>query len=695
MNLRPVRQIMVAAIFVMAAGVVWPATVTWKTLRGHVPSVVAKLSAVGTLPGTNRLHLAIGLPLRDPAGLDVFLAQLADPASTNYRHYLTPGQFTERFGPTAADYAAVTQFAATNGLTVTATHGNRLLLDVSGTAADIQRAFRVTLRKYHHPTEARDFYAPDSEPSVTVDLPVADISGLSDYSRPHPMNLRADTAIQAGAVPRSGSGSGGAYMGNDFRAAYLPGVTLTGAGQQVGLVQFDGFYSNDITSYETAAGLPAVPLQTVLLDGYDGTPSSGANSGDVEVSLDIEMCISMAPGLAGIVLFEAGPYGTPNDILNSMVASNSVKQLSCSWGWNGGPSTTTDNIFKQMAADGQSFFNAAGDDDAFTVGSGSVNGVDNTSLATTPASSPYITQVGGTTLTTSGAGGSWVSEKVWNWNYDSAIPGYAGSCGGVSSYYAIPAWQTNVSMSANGGSTSYRNIPDVAMTADNVLVDYNNGSSATLGGTSCATPLWAAFAALVNQQAVAAGKAPVGFINPAIYALGTGGSYTSLFHDINTGSNCWPSSPSSYFAVTGYDLCTGWGTPAGPALINALAGTIALGVSPLTGAANGTAGGPFTITAGSFTLTNNTGAALAWSLVNTSAWLKVSGTNGTLAAAAQTNLACSLTATASNLLAGTYATSLVISNHTAGATQAAVFTLLVNSPLTVSPTNGFGFLQQG
>ena len=135
MNLRPVRQIMVAAIFVMAAGVAWPATVTWKTLRGHVPSVVAKLSAVGTLPGTNRLHLAIGLPLRDPAGLDVFLAQLADPASTNYRHYLTPGQFTERFGPTAADYAAVTQFAATNGLTVTATHGNRLLLDVSGTAA--------------------------------------------------------------------------------------------------------------------------------------------------------------------------------------------------------------------------------------------------------------------------------------------------------------------------------------------------------------------------------------------------------------------------------------------------------------------------------------------------------------------------------------------------------------------------------
>ena len=151
--------------------------------------------------------------------------------------------------------------------------------------------------------------------------------------------------------------------------------------------------------------------------------------------------------------------------------SNTVKNLSCSWGWSGGPSTTTDNIFKNMAAVGQSFFNASGDSDAFTTGASSVNGVDNTSLYNAPSSSPYITQVGGTTLTMNGKGASYASETVWNWGYDSNAGGYVGSSGGISSHYSIPSWQTNVSnMAGSGGSTSFRNIPDVALTANNVYV---------------------------------------------------------------------------------------------------------------------------------------------------------------------------------------------------------------------------------
>src|SRR5665811_1892427 len=125
----------------------------------------------------------------------------------------------------------------------------------------------------------------------------------------------------------------------------------------IGLVQFDGFYASDITSYETAAGLPAVPLQTVLLDSFSGTPTTGADSGNIEVSLDIEMAISMAPGLSKIVVFEGNPasgFFIPNDVLNNMAASNTIKNLSCSWGWTGGPSATTENIFLQMAAQGQS-----------------------------------------------------------------------------------------------------------------------------------------------------------------------------------------------------------------------------------------------------------------------------------------------------------------------------------------------------
>ena len=178
-------------------------------------------------------------------------------------------------------------------------------------------------------------------------------------------------------------------------------------------------------------------------------------------------------------------------------------------------------------------------------------------------------QVGGTTLTT-GSGAAYSSETVWNWGYDNGS--YVGSSGGISTYYAIPSYQQGISMSANQGSTTMRNVPDVALTADNVYVIYDNGSTETFGGTSCAAPLWAGFTALVNQQAAAAGQAPVGFLNPALYTIGKGASYTSDFHDITTGNNFWPSSPTKFSAVAGYDLCTGWGTPNGTNLINALAG---------------------------------------------------------------------------------------------------------------------------
>ena len=117
-------------------------------------------------------------------------------------------------------------------------------------------------------------------------------------------------------------------------------------------------------------------------------------------------------------------------------------------------------------------------------------GVDDPSLDNAPSSSPYLTSVGGTTLTTTGPGGSWSSETVWNWGLDGGS--YVGSSGGISSYYAIPSWQTNVSMASNGGSTTHRNLPDVALTGDNIYVAYGgNGSGGALGGTSCAAPLWA------------------------------------------------------------------------------------------------------------------------------------------------------------------------------------------------------------
>jgi subtilase family serine protease len=540
-------------------------------LRGHVPEAVHHLQSLGRLPETNRLYLAIGLPLRNREALDDLLRQIYDPASPNFRQFLTPEQFTERFGPTKQDYQAVIDFAKSNGLAVAATHGNRLLLDVNGSAADVEKTFHVALRLYQHPRENRIFFAPDTEPSVDLAVPLADVSGLSDYPRPHPKSIPARSlAVNPAVTPQSGSGLSGTYAGTDFRNAYVPGTTLNGAGQMVGLVEFDGFYSNDIVYYENLLpGAPRVPLQTVLLDGFSGAVASV--NGNVEVSLDIEVAVAMAPGLAGVVVFEGNPNSfIPNDVLNTMAASNTIRNFSCSWGWSGGPDATTESIFLQMAAEGQSFFNASGDSDAYTPGSSSTNGVDNPLVAGSPSSSPNITQVGGTSLTMSGSGAAYVSETNWNRGYVARDNQYEGSSGGVSSTYSIPTWQQGIDMTTNLGSTTMRNIPDVALVAENVYVRYYNGGNAMVGGTSCAAPLWAGFLALVNQQAMTVGKAAIGFANPSLYALAKSTNYASCFHDVTTGNNFWSSSPTNYPAVAGYDLCTGWGTPNGTNLINAL-----------------------------------------------------------------------------------------------------------------------------
>jgi Pro-kumamolisin, activation domain/Viral BACON domain/Carbohydrate binding domain len=654
-----------------------------KTLRDHVPPMLEKMTPLGDLPATNELRLAIGLPLRDPAGLNQFLADVYNPASPNFRKFLTSDEFTTRFGPTAKDYAAVQDFARANGFKITGKHDNRLLLDVQAKAADIQRAFHISLKRFQHPKEARQFFAAVNEPTVDISLPVADISGLNNYQRPYPKLIRKNSA-SAQAVAKTGSAPTGDYLGDDFRAAYVPGTTLTGAGQMVGLLQFDGFYASDISTYANLAGggRASIPVKTVLLDGYDGTPSSGNG----EVALDIEMSMSMAPGLDKIIVFSGGPNGFQNDILNTMAASNTVKNLSCSWGWSGGPSTTTDNIFQEMAAQGQSFYNASGDSDAFT--SGSVNGVDNTRLANAPSSCPYITQVGGTTLTTTGPKGSWSSETVWNWG------GGTGSSGGISSYYTIPDWQAGVSMAKNQGSTTHRNIPDVALTADNVYTISDNGSKGSVGGTSCAAPLWAAFTALVNQQATAMGKSPVGFINPAIYGIGTGDNYSQDFYDIATGDNTWSSSPSSFYAVGGYDLCTGWGTPAGNNLITALVG-LGDALQVLTTSnlvATGAAGGPFLPATSYLTLTNTGTNDLSWAAPATPAtWLAVSPTSGTLAAGTATNVAVSPTAGANTFALGNYKANLSFTNLTSGSTHSVPFTLQVVPALSITPTNGIVF----
>jgi uncharacterized repeat protein (TIGR01451 family) len=496
------------------------------------------------------LTLDIGLPLRNQPQLTSFLRDLYDPASPSYHSYITPRQFTDRFGPSQQDYQSVIDFAKANGLKVVATSPNRVILNVEGAVADIEKAFHLTLHFYQHPSEPRTFYAPDKEPSIDLAVPILHIKGLDNYSLPKPMFRPRPANATPAWTPDLGSGPNGTYLGGDFRAAYIPGTVLTGAYQNLALLEFDGYFASDIASYESMAGLPNVPMQNVLIDGFNGV----AGNGNTEVCLDIEMAVCMAPGLAQIFVYEA-PNGYPNaqdDILNQMANDNSASQLSSSWSLSDDP--ITDQIYRQFAAQGQSFFQASGDNCSFYPGS-----------KLDYSDDPYVTLVGGTTLSTTGAGGDYISETVWNWG------GGEGSGGGISTNYTIPGWQQGVNMSTNGGSTTMRNIPDVAMTADNIFVISDNGAGGSVGGTSAAAPLWAAFTSLINEQALLNGEAPVGFLNPAIYSIAEGEYYAAAFHDITTGNNTNSVNTNLFYAFPGYDLCTGWGTPNGTNIVNLLA----------------------------------------------------------------------------------------------------------------------------
>jgi Pro-kumamolisin, activation domain/Viral BACON domain len=656
---------------------------TYQTLYGQVPTAVARfhLRPVRDFSKTNRLNLAISLPLRNEAALNEFLKQLYNPASPNYHKYLTPQQFTERFGPTEQDYNRVIRYALKYGLTVRSMSSNRLLLDVSGSADAVQKMLHTSIRIYRHPLQDRMFFAPDTEPQIDSGVPISHISGLDNYTIPRPAIEIKSSSLNSSSVIKSaqGSGPGGAYMGTDFRAAYAPGVTLNGAGQTVGLLELEGYYPTDISTYEANAGLPSVTLTNISIDHYLG-PQTGDTNNISEVSLDIEMVVSMATNLSKVAVYEATNGGTAQpiiDLLNRMATDNLAKQISSSWLL--GDNSSFDTAYKEMAAQGQSFFQASGDDGAYYSNNENVEQY---------SDDTNITLVGGTTLTTTGPGGAWLSETVWNWFDEGLGPG--GSGGGTNfNGIRLPSWQQGISMTANQGSTMLRNVPDVALTADNIFVVSTN-QQMFVGGTSCAAPLWAAFTALVNQQAAAFGRPPVGFLNPAIYAIGKSPVYTNDFHDITTGNNFNSTVGSRWSAVPGYDLCTGWGTPNGQNLINTLAPPDSLTVTPVAGfIATGFAGGPFSPNSQAYALTNFSGSSTTWTLLNTPAWLNASSSSGTLAVGGSASVTISLnTATANSFTPGTYNATLLFSNSVSHVAQSYPFALQVNDPLIIAPATG-------
>jgi subtilase family serine protease len=668
-------------------------------LTRHVRDVVVNGQAplVGQLPAKQVMHFDVVLAPRDRAGLQTFVQEVNEPTSPSYHQFLTPQEFTSRFGPSQKDWDALVAFAKASGFQIVGGSRDAMDLRMTGTVAAIEKAFHVTMGVYQHPAENRTFYAPDREPTVNLPFSLWHVSGLDNYSIPHPMFVKkSDYAKAHGISPdkvvshaTTGSGPSASFLGSDMRAAYYGGTALTGSGQNIGLFEFLGYDIADLNTYYSNVGQTRTATVTgISTDGSSLScvdSRSGGDCDDTEQILDMTQALGMAPGITGLYVYVGN---TDTAIISAMTVTTDAplsKQLSCSWGWTPADPSTLDPYFEKMASQGQNFFAASGDSSAWSA-----------SNEAWPADDANIVSVGGTDLTTSSAAGPWASETAW-----------ADSGGGISpDSIPIPSWQqlSGVITSSNKGSTTLRNGPDVAANANftfYVCADQTTCTANDYGGTSFATPMWAGYLALANQQAASNGDS-IGFIDPIIYPAALGSSYSTLFHDITSGS-C-----GTYSGITGYDLCTGWGSPKTTGLINLLAGsstpTFTLSDSPssLTITQGGSGTSTITVTdvggfTGSVTLaasglpsgvtaafgTNPTTGTSVLTLTASStattgsATVKITGTSGSLTASTTLALTVNSTATPNFSVAASPASVTV--------TQGASGT----STITITSTGGF------
>ncbi len=339
----------------------------------HVRNVTRNGDArtIGRLPADQVMNLDIVLPLRDQAGLKSLLSDIYNPASPSYRRFLTVQEFTSKFGPSQEDYDAVVIFAKSNGLTIVGGTRDGMDVQVKAPVAAVEAAFHVNMSTYQHPTENRTFYGPDREPTTALPFSLWHVSGLDNYSIPHPMLVKKSDYAQAhGISPKAvvshattGSGPSASFLGSDMRAAYYGGTALTGAGQNLGLLEYYGTDLADLTTYFNNVGQTnKVPITLLSTDGTSTScvyTRAGGHCDDTEQTLDMTQAIGMAPGLASLVMYIGS---TDTAIISAMTTHNPLPTtIGCSWGWTPADPATLDPYFQRMAAQGQNFFAASGD----------------------------------------------------------------------------------------------------------------------------------------------------------------------------------------------------------------------------------------------------------------------------------------------------------------------------------------------
>jgi kumamolisin len=564
------------------------------TLSNSVSAYTSKSKLLSNASPDQPISLAVGLDLRNTASLASYLKEISDPHSPLYRHYLSPESFAALYGPLPQSEASVIAFLRSQGFRITGTYANHFLVDAAGTVAQAEQAFRVQINNYRSPA-GQQFFANASAPSLPVQIAplVASVSGLDNtiqYHRkpvsPGQAHLRfgarsASTSNTASIGPASCPQPGSAIVPTsytptqiakayDFTKFYSSGIM--GEGQTVGLLELDGFSPSDIAAYTACFGGSSTVIRTIRIDGFNG--AAGVNAAEVE--LDMELILGLVPHLASLRVYEASnsSLAAYNDAW-ARIVSDAVPVVSTSWVFcEEGAGLTNEiqqeNIFFQAAAaQGQTILAASGDLGATgcydpNTGANVFPAVDD------PASQPYVTGVGGTTLQIN-FDNTYQSEKVWN---DRVIHNGA-SGGGLSQVWQMPSWQQAPGV-ANAYSTGFREVPDVSLNAD-PQTGYDIYCSAggcanrgwmILGGTSAAAPAWAAMIALANQASLKANGFNAGFLNPGLYNIAHGAygtSYAAAYHDVvpvagGINNNDYIGTSGAYPATSAYDLATGLGT---------------------------------------------------------------------------------------------------------------------------------------
>ena len=508
---------------------------------------------IGPVPADERFEVTVRV--RRKAALGGLAANGFHADQTpGKRNYLTREHYATSYGSDLADLEKVAAFAKAHNLVVVESSPARRSVFLSGTAADFAKAFGATIEEYEH--DGGTYRGRSGALTIPADLaPIIEgVFGIDNrpVAKPHFQRPK----MRPGIGLQNHAAGNGSFTPPELAKLYNFPTGLDGSGQCIAIIELGGGYrTGDIKTYFRELRLPVPRVSTVRVDGGHNQPST-ANSADGEVMLDIEVAAAVAPKAKIAVYFAPNTDKGFLDAITMAIhdTTNKPSVISISWGgpesnWTAQAMNSFDQALQTAASLGVTVCCASGDN-------GSGDGVgDGMAHVDFPASSPFALACGGTKLVANGDKIS--SEVVWNESTDSATGG------GISDFFPLPAYQntTGIPASANPGSRVGRGVPDVAGDADpasgyHVRVD---GQEFTIGGTSAVAPLWAGLIALMNQKL----GHPVGFLNPLIYgSLADTGS----FQDITLGSN------GAYAAKTGWDACTGWGSPNGAKLLKALGG---------------------------------------------------------------------------------------------------------------------------